>query len=81
MQKLLDGDRLFAPELFPAEEIESLGLISRELVREGASLFQQINPKTLFAEDEEWYLDDLEELRDLYLAADENNEVILVGLC
>lgn len=81
VQKLLEGDRLFAPDLFPAEEDESLGLISRELVREGASLFQQIDPKTLFAEDEEWYLDDLENLKDLYLAADENNEVILVGLC
>lgn len=81
VQKLLEGDRLFAPDLFLAEENESLGLISRKLVREGASLFQQINPKTLFAEDEEWHLDDLENLKDLYLAADENNEVILVGVC
>ena len=35
--------------------------------------------KTLFAENEGWYLEDLEYLKDLYLSADEHNEVILVG--
>lgn len=79
VQKLLEGDRTFAPNLLSAGEYESLRLISRELVKEGASIFRQIDPKTLLAEDEGWYLDDLEDLKDLYLAADEHNEVILVG--
>lgn len=79
VQKLLEGDRTFAPNLLSAGGYESLRLISRELVKEGASIFRQIDPKTLFAENEGWYLDDLEDLKDLYLAADEHNEVILVG--
>ncbi len=78
VQKLLEGDRVFAPDLLSPEE-EILGLISRELVREGARFFRQIDPKTLFAENEDWYLDDLEDLKQLYLDADEHNEVILVG--
>lgn len=79
VQKLLEGDRTFAPDLLSPED-ETLGLISRELVREGASIFRQIVPKTMFAENEDWYLEQLQELKDLYLAADEHNEVILVGL-
>ncbi len=77
VQKLLEGDRTFAPNLLSVDE--SLGLISRELVSEGASLFRQIDPKTLFADNEGWYLDDLEDLKQLYFDADEHNEVILVG--
>ena len=79
VQKLLLGDRTFAPDLLSPED-ETLGLISRELVREGASIFQQIVPKTMFAENEDWCLEQLQELKDLYLAADEHSEVILVGL-
>ena len=79
VQKLLEGDRTFAPDLLSPED-ETLGLISRELVREGASIFRQIVPRTMFAENEDWYLKQLQELKDLYLAADEHNEVILVGL-
>jgi hypothetical protein len=79
VQKLLEGDRTFASDLLSPED-ETLGLISRELVREGASIFRQIVPKTMFAENEDWYLEQLQELKDLYLAADEHNEVILVGL-
>ncbi len=79
VQKLLEGDRTFAPNLLLPGEYESLRLISRELVREGASIFRQIDPKTLFTENEDWYLDDLEDLKQLYLDADEHNEVILVG--
>ncbi len=79
VQKLLEGDRTFAPDLLSPED-DTLGLISRELVREGASIFRQIVPKTMFAENEDWYLEQIQELKDLYLAADEHNEVILVGL-
>ncbi|WP_009631485.1 hypothetical protein [Synechocystis sp. PCC 7509] len=79
VQKLLFGDRTFAPDLL--SEGDSLGLISRELVREGASIFRQIDPKTLFAKNEDWYFEQLEELKDLYLAADEHNEVILIASC
>ena len=80
VQKLLFGDRIFAPNLASPDEYDSLNLISRKLVREGASFFRQIDPTTLFTQ-EDRYLQDLEELRDLYLGADEHNEVILVGLC
>lgn len=79
VQQLLEGDRTFAPNLLLPREYESLRLISCELVREGASIFRQLDPKTLFAENEDWYLDDLEDLKQLYLDADEHNEVILVG--
>ncbi|MEH1781873.1 MAG: hypothetical protein V7L26_22755 [Nostoc sp.] len=75
------GDQTLAPTLLSAEE--SLGLISRELVSEGASILQQIDPETLFARDEGregWYLDHFEQWRDLYLSADDKNEEILVGV-
>lgn len=81
VQRLMFGDQTLAPALLPTEE--SLGLISRELVREGASLLRQINPEMLFLRDEGWEgkcLDDLEEWRSLYLTADKKNEEILVGV-
>jgi hypothetical protein len=80
VKRLMFADQTLAPNLLPVGE--SLGLISRELVSEGASIFRQINPETLFAIDEEWEgwcLSHLERWRGLYLAADENNEIILVG--
>jgi len=81
VQRLMFGDQTLAPTLLPAGE--SLGLISRELVREGASILRQINPEMLFARDkgwEGWCLDHLERWRSLYIASDEKNEEILVGL-
>ncbi|MEH2281265.1 MAG: hypothetical protein V7K90_07950 [Nostoc sp.] len=81
VEKLMFGDQTLAPTLLSAEE--SLGLISRELVSEGAGILRQIDPETLFARDEGregWYLDHFEQWRDLYLSADENNEEILVGV-
>ncbi|MDZ8029728.1 hypothetical protein [Nostoc sp. DedSLP04] len=81
VEKLMFGDQTFAPTLLSAEE--SLGLISRELVSEGASILRQIDPETLFARDEGregWYLDHFEQWRDLYLSADDKNEEILVGV-
>ncbi len=77
VQKLMFGDQTLAPTLLSTEE--SLGLIFRELVSEGASIFRQINPETLFARDE-WCFDDFERWRDLYLSAAEKNEEILVGV-
>jgi hypothetical protein len=81
VEKLMFGDKTLAPTLLSAEE--SLGLISRELVSEGASILRQIDPETLFARDEGregWYLDHFEQWRDLYLSADDKNEEILVGV-
>lgn len=81
VQKLMYGDRTFVPNLLSQEE--SLGLISRKLVSEGASILRRINPEMLFARDEGWEgwcLEDLERWRGLYLAADEQNEEILVGI-
>ncbi|MEH2151206.1 hypothetical protein [Nostoc sp.] len=81
VEKLMFGDQTLAPTLLSTGE--SLGLISRELVSEGASIFRQIHPETLFARDEGrqgWCLDHLERWRNLYLSAAENNEEILVGV-
>lgn len=78
VQKLIFGDQAFVPDLLPPEE--SLGLISRQLVSEGASILRQIEPETLFSKDEEWYLEQFVEWRNLYFSADEKNEEILVGL-
>ncbi|MHC5726762.1 MAG: hypothetical protein ACYTXY_22035, partial [Nostoc sp.] len=81
VEKLMFGDQTLAPTLLSTEE--SLGLKSLELVSEGASIFRQIDPETLFARDEGrqgWCLNDLEQWRDLYLSAAEKNEEILVGV-
>ncbi len=81
VEKLMFGDQTLAPTPLPREE--SLGLISRELVSEGASIFRQIDPETLFTRDEGWEgwcLDHLEQWRDLYFSAAEKNEEILVGV-
>ncbi|WP_180277641.1 hypothetical protein [Nostoc sp. 'Peltigera malacea cyanobiont' DB3992] len=56
-----------------------MGLISRELVSEGASIFRQIDPETLFAKDESCF-EDFERWRNLYLLAAEKNEEILVAV-
>lgn len=77
VEKLMFGDQTLVPTLLSTDE--SLGLISRELVSEGASIFRQIDPETLFARDE-WYFDDFERWRNLYLSAAEKNEEILVGI-
>jgi len=81
VQKLMFGDQTLAPTLLPTEE--SLGLISRELVSQGASILRQIDPEALFARDqswEGWCLNGLEHWKNLYLSAAENNEEILVGV-
>ena len=46
-------------------------------------MLQQINPETLFEKEQDqegWYLEHFEWWRGLYLAADEKDEEILVGL-
>jgi hypothetical protein len=79
VEKLISGNQTFAPALLAADD--SLGLISRELVSEGANVLRDIDPEMLFLENsEDWYLSDLKRWRDLYLAADANNEEILVGI-
>ncbi|MEH1814855.1 MAG: hypothetical protein V7K26_24695 [Nostoc sp.] len=76
VEKLMFGNRTLAPMLSTEE---SLGLISRELVSEGASIFRQIDPETLFAKDESCF-EDFERWRNLYLLAAEKNEEILVAV-
>jgi hypothetical protein len=80
VEKLICGDQVFAPNLLP--EAESLGLISRELVIEGARILRQIDPEALFNDEGEdrWCIDEFSQWRDLYLSADEKNEEILVGV-
>jgi hypothetical protein len=79
--KLIYGDRTLAPHLLP--EQDSLGVVSRLLVRLGATILQEIYPETLFTPDElqeEWASDHYRRWRNLYLAANENNEEILIGI-
>ncbi|MEH2286731.1 hypothetical protein [Nostoc sp.] len=76
VEKLMFGDQTLAPMLSTEE---SLGLISRELVNEGASIFRQIDPETLFTRNE-WCFEDFERWRNLYLLAANKNEEILVGV-
>lgn len=80
VEKLICGDQVFAQNLLP--EAESLGLISRELVIEGARILRQIDPEELFNDEGEdrWCIDEFSQWRDLYLSADEKNEEILVGV-
>ncbi len=80
VEKLIFGDQVLAPNLLP--EAESLGLISRGLVSEGARILRQIDPETLFAYEgkDRWCIDHFSQWRDLYLSADEKNEEILVGV-
>ncbi|MBE8966396.1 hypothetical protein IQ277_09110 [Nostocales cyanobacterium LEGE 12452] len=77
VEKLMFGYQTLAPTLLSIEE--SLGLISRELVSEGASIFRQIDPETLFTRNE-WCFEDFERWRNLYLLAAEKNEEILVAV-
>jgi hypothetical protein len=84
VEKLLFGNQSLAPHLLTSED-EPLGLISRDLVREGAKLLRLVNPDTLYTGDprwngDEWWLDHLKDWRELYLVADELNEEILVGI-
>jgi hypothetical protein len=79
VEKLMFGDKILAPNILLKEE--SLGLISRDIVTEGARLLENIDPETVFPKNEfpdEWCLDHLKMWRDLYILADEKNEEILV---
>ncbi len=80
-QRLMFGDQTLAPTPLPPRE--SLGLISRDLVREGASILRQINPEALFAKNDGWeedYLNQFKNWRNLYLSADKKGEEILVDV-
>jgi hypothetical protein len=82
IEKILFGDQSLLSNLL-TEDDEPLSLISRDLVSEGASLLRLINPEDLYTGDvgwDEWGLEHLKYLRDLYLAADALNEEILVGV-
>jgi hypothetical protein len=79
--KLLFGDRSATLNSIAAVN-SSIDLISRDLVREGASLLGPIDPETLYTGEaiwDDWGLDHFKRWRSLYLAADEKGEEILVG--
>jgi len=81
VERLMFGDKTLAPNFLSEED--SLGLISRDLVSQGARILRQIDPEMLFAKDEGWEelcLDHLKRWRTLYFSADEKNEEILVGI-
>lgn len=75
VEKLLYGDQTLGSTL-PANE--SLRLISHELVQHGAKILQQVDPDSLLA-DNEWYRSHFQWWRNLYFAAAERNEIILVA--
>jgi hypothetical protein len=81
--KIMFGDRTFAPDMLTGKE-ESLYLISRETVSEGASILRQIDPVAMLdIKDDDWdeyLLENLVEWRDFCLEADEKGEEILLGV-
>jgi hypothetical protein len=80
VKKLVFGDKIIGENIL--QEEDTLDLISRELVRKGASIFRQIDPEELFERDDSWEescLEDLAELKDLYILADERDEEILMS--
>jgi hypothetical protein len=81
--RIMFGDRTFAPDMLTGKE-ESLYLITRETVSEGASILRQIDPVGMLdIKDDDWdeyLLENLVEWRDFYLEADEKGEEILLGV-
>ena len=81
VSRLLFGDQTLAPHLVLPEE-DALELVSFPLVQEGARILQEVEPEMLFTRDEGWQgwcLEHFQEWRELYFAAAENQEEILVG--
>ena len=81
--RIMFGDRTFAPDMLTGKE-ESLYLISRETVSEGANILRQIDPVAMLEiKDDDWdeyLLENLVEWKDFCLEADEKGEEILIGV-
>lgn len=81
IRSLIDGVQDFAPHLSSSDYEFRMMFVPLSLVREGARLLQEVDPNTLFTEQEDegrYYRDQFMWLRNLYLEAAEKNEEILV---
>jgi hypothetical protein len=80
--RLMFGDKSFAPDL--AEPVGTmLGLVSHAFVREGAAVLQRLQPEVLFpsvGDWAEWCQDNYQRWRNVYYAAAEQGEELLVGV-
>jgi hypothetical protein len=75
--KLFDGDKFFGDG---DEDVDLIIIVSRQLVSEGVSILQQINPESLFSRDrrkDRLLFKDFEAFRNLYIEVNENNEEII----
>lgn len=78
---LIDGVQNFTPHLSNPDYEFRMMFVSLSQVQEGARLLREIDPDTLFTEQEDegrYYRDQFMWLRNLYLAAADRNEEILV---
>jgi hypothetical protein len=81
VQKMLIGDQGLAPNLLKREDYP-INVISKNLVREGAKILELIEPEQLQLNVPywaEWGLEHLKAWRNLYLMANNYNEIILVS--
>jgi hypothetical protein len=78
VERIMFGDRRFAPAMLIEGE-ESLGLISREIVSEGASILRQIDLDNMVEVDaNNW--DEYLQWMDFYLEADKKGEELLIAV-
>lgn len=80
IEKLLYGDVALMPQFFNSYD-EQLYLVPSLLVKEGAGILREIEPRNLFKGEgnpERYYREDFEQWKAFYLQASENEEVVLV---
>lgn len=81
VQELLMGDQSLAPNLLTQEDYP-IGMVSYNLVQEGAKILESIDPDQIQVDVpywSDWGLEHLKAWRDLYLMASRHREVILVS--
>ena len=83
LSSMMYGDGGFDEDLWTIED-KSLSLISRETVREGASILRQIDPQDLLETIEDGFdeacLENFAQWRNLYIEADKNGDEILMDV-
>lgn len=80
MEKLLYGSEVLAPEFFESHD-DQLYLVPPNVVKEGAKVLREIDPRSLFGgegERERYDCKDFEQWKAFYLEAAEREEAVLV---
>lgn len=80
MEKLLYGNEVLAPEFFESHD-DQLYLVPPKVVKEGAKVLREIDPKNLFGGEGKCERDDrkdFEQWKAFYLEAAERDEAVLV---